>query len=130
LIIARFAPRDVASRRIEEMHMKETRKPARKPRTPAVTGLEVKTAPAKRKTAVRKKTAEVVPPTGQPSPHDDREERVRVAAYFRAQRRGFVSGYESDDWLAAEAEVNADTPSPGGVQQPVGQRAQAKGKKA
>ena len=110
--------------------MKETRKPARKPRTPAVTGLEVKTAPAKRKTAVRKKTAEVVPPTGQPSPHDDREERVRVAAYFRAQRRGFVSGYESDDWLAAEAEVNADTPSPGGVQQPVGQRAQAKGKKA
>lgn len=32
-----------------------------------------------------------------------REERIRVAAYYRAQARGFVWGKEVDDWLAAEA---------------------------
>jgi hypothetical protein len=129
-MIARFAPRDVALRRTQEIHMKETRKPARKPRAPAAAGPEVKPAPAKRKAAVRKKTAEVLPSTTQPSPVDDREERVRVAAYFRAERRGFVSGYESEDWLAAEAEVSAVTPPRDGARQPAGQRRRAKGKKA
>lgn len=28
-------------------------------------------------------------------------------AYFRAQRRGFALGCEQEDWLAAEAEINA-----------------------
>jgi hypothetical protein len=28
-----------------------------------------------------------------------------MAAYFRAERRGFAPGYEIEDWLAAEAEV-------------------------
>jgi hypothetical protein len=31
---------------------------------------------------------------------------VRMAAYLRAERRGFAPGYEIEDWLAAEAEVN------------------------
>lgn len=35
----------------------------------------------------------------------DRAELVRMAAYFRAERRGFAAGYEIEDWLAAEAEV-------------------------
>jgi len=35
----------------------------------------------------------------------DRAEMVRMAAYFRAELRGFAPGYEVDDWLAAEAEV-------------------------
>jgi hypothetical protein len=35
----------------------------------------------------------------------DWEARVRQAAYFRAERRGFVPGHEAADWLAAEAEV-------------------------
>jgi hypothetical protein len=30
-----------------------------------------------------------------------------MAAYLRAERRGFASGYEVEDWLAAEAEVSA-----------------------
>jgi hypothetical protein len=34
-------------------------------------------------------------------------ERVAVAAYFRAQRRGFEAGHELEDWLAAEAEIRA-----------------------
>jgi hypothetical protein len=35
----------------------------------------------------------------------ERAELVRMAAYFRAERRGFAPGYEIEDWLAAEAEV-------------------------
>jgi hypothetical protein len=30
-----------------------------------------------------------------------------MAAYLRAERRGFAAGYEIEDWLAAEAEVSA-----------------------
>jgi len=35
--------------------------------------------------------------------------RVAIAerAYYRAERRGFASGYEVEDWLAAEREVAA-----------------------
>jgi hypothetical protein len=32
---------------------------------------------------------------------------ISEAAYLRAERRGFSPGYELDDWLAAEAEVDA-----------------------
>jgi Protein of unknown function (DUF2934) len=45
-------------------------------------------------------------------PGDESEERVRVAAYFLAERRGFVPGCELEDWLAAEAEVSEATASP------------------
>jgi hypothetical protein len=27
-------------------------------------------------------------------------------AYYRAERRGFLPGYEIEDWLAAEAEID------------------------
>ncbi len=32
---------------------------------------------------------------------------IAEAAYLRAERRGFVPGQETADWLAAEAEVDA-----------------------
>ena len=32
---------------------------------------------------------------------------IAQAAYFRARRRGFAPGHELEDWLAAEAEVEA-----------------------
>ena len=32
--------------------------------------------------------------------------RVQLAAYYKAQARGFAPGYELDDWLAAEKEEN------------------------
>lgn len=38
---------------------------------------------------------------------EDRLRMVRTAAYFRAERRGFAPGHEAEDWLAAEAEVEA-----------------------
>ncbi len=35
-----------------------------------------------------------------------REMLVREAAYFRAERRGFIPGGELEDWFAAEREVD------------------------
>ena len=32
-------------------------------------------------------------------------EMIAEAAYFRAQKRGFIPGLEAQDWLDAEAEV-------------------------
>jgi|HubBroStandDraft_2_1064218.scaffolds.fasta_scaffold220989_2 hypothetical protein len=35
---------------------------------------------------------------------EQRHALIAKAAYFRAQRRGFGTGHELEDWLAAEAE--------------------------
>jgi len=43
---------------------------------------------------------------------EQRQRLIEAAAYFRAERRGFAPGYELDDWLMAEAEINA-APWPG-----------------
>jgi hypothetical protein len=37
----------------------------------------------------------------------NREEMIREAAYFRAERRAFVAGGEFEDWIAAEREIDA-----------------------
>ena len=44
---------------------------------------------------------------------------VTEAAYYQAEHRGFVPGYELNDWLAAEDQIDAaftvgDTPTPCG----------------
>ena len=36
---------------------------------------------------------------------EKRHQKIAVAAYHRAERRGFRSGEELSDWLEAEAEV-------------------------
>ena len=84
--------------------MEETRKPARKPRAAAATKPVAKKAAGTGKPAARKSAAKARPATPGPSPAE-REEMVRKAAYFRAQRRGFAPGYEWEDWLAAEGDV-------------------------
>jgi len=42
----------------------------------------------------------------------DRLRMIELAAFFRAERRGFVPGFEADDWFAAEAEIAAQIPAP------------------
>ncbi|HEY4646900.1 MAG TPA: DUF2934 domain-containing protein [Steroidobacteraceae bacterium] len=37
----------------------------------------------------------------------DRDDMIATAAYFRAQKRNFETGHELEDWLAAEAEIDA-----------------------
>lgn len=36
---------------------------------------------------------------------EEARQRIAKAAYYKAERRAFASGYEIDDWLAAEAEI-------------------------
>jgi len=41
-----------------------------------------------------------------PSDHEERQARIRRAAYEAAERRGFEPGHDVEDWLAAEAEID------------------------
>jgi DUF2934 family protein len=49
---------------------------------------------------------------------DERALMIAREAYHRAERRGFVSGHELEDWLAAEREVNhlLGPPAPSGTE--------------
>ena len=38
---------------------------------------------------------------------EDRQHMISTAAYYRAERRGFDGGDEVEDWLEAEAEIDA-----------------------
>ena len=38
---------------------------------------------------------------------EERHEMVAVAAYFCAERRGFLPGHEREDWLEAAAVIDA-----------------------
>ena len=73
---------------------------ATKPSSPKT----VAAKPAKSKATVAKKAAK-----GNGKALITPEQRYRMicdAAYFRAERRGFVGGHPGDDWVAAEAEVD------------------------
>lgn len=37
-----------------------------------------------------------------------REERIRQAAYAASERRGFVPGFETEDWLEAERQIDLE----------------------
>jgi hypothetical protein len=52
-----------------------------------------------------------------PQPAADLHAQIAERAYLRAEQRGFVAGYELDDWLAAEAEIKsgASAPPPAGA---------------
>lgn len=43
-----------------------------------------------------------------------RVDRIRLAAYLAAERRGFEPGYEESDWLEAERDVDAQGQKGGG----------------
>lgn len=38
--------------------------------------------------------------------NEDHYQRIATAAYYRAQKRGFIDGDAVQDWLEAEMEVN------------------------
>lgn len=66
-------------------------------------------APAARKRAPRKTLAirKMEPAFTQFVGPEQRAALIAEAAFFRAERRGFMPGHETEDWLAAEAEVDA-----------------------
>jgi len=57
--------------------------------------------PRVRKTAAMKAPARVT------ISEDVRRGMIAEGAYLRAERRGFAPGHEDEDWIAAEAEVDA-----------------------
>jgi len=73
---------------------------AKNPETPA----PAKRAPRKRSGAPAERTASY-PAFVDPQ---QRAGLIAQAAYFRALNRGFAPGHDMEDWLAAEAEVDAD----------------------
>jgi hypothetical protein len=65
---------------------------------------EVTTGKQKRSS---KSTAMTVVPKAKENNH---HEMVAEAAYYTAERRGFAPGFELEDWLAAEHEVEKALP--------------------
>jgi hypothetical protein len=66
-----------------------------------------KAAPRRRAAPVKPAAPASDAPTGITVSEDARRAMVAEAAYLRAERRGFAPGNEEEDWLAAEAEVDA-----------------------
>jgi hypothetical protein len=48
-----------------------------------------------------------------PNSHDERERRIALAAYLRAERRDFAPGSELEDWLQAERDEDSKPTSTG-----------------
>jgi Protein of unknown function (DUF2934) len=79
------------------------------PRTSATTSKKVSSQASKAEAAKTASRAKSKSPTAAKSSGDGivREKMIAVAAYFRAEHRGFNCGDPVEDWLAAEAEVDA-----------------------
>jgi Protein of unknown function (DUF2934) len=93
-----------------------SRRPSEPPRTTDVPKEIPKVIKAEEKTAVtapkRKPAAPRAKPAGKTPTQvalseDMRRGMIAEGAYLRAERRGFAPGHEAEDWLAAEAEVDA-----------------------
>jgi hypothetical protein len=71
---------------------------------------KIPTATPARKRAPRKALAivKVEPTFTQFVGPEQRAALIAEAAYYRAERRGFEPGHETEDWIAAEAEVDAN----------------------
>ena len=65
------------------------------------------------KTPSARRGSRAKPPAQSPAPPrldlspEARRAMIAQAAYLRAEQRGFAPGCETDDWLLAEAEVDA-----------------------
>lgn len=42
---------------------------------------------------------------------EDKVSRIAIAAYYKAEARGYVPGHEVQDWLEAEAEIEKGSQS-------------------
>jgi hypothetical protein len=65
-------------------------------------------------TPVKTRRRRAKAPAAVPAGHEDVRASIALAAYFRSEQRGFAPGYELEDWLAAEREVNQHLRSNGG----------------
>jgi len=75
--------------------------------TPAKKVSIPKTENSTSKPATIAKIASRKPPHKSTIAYDDRHHMIATAAYFRAEKRGFASGYEIEDWICGEAQIGA-----------------------
>jgi hypothetical protein len=84
-----------------------TRRPTQSPgKSAAVPPTEEKAPPRKRPSRAKQVVAKAARPLVKIS-EDVRRGMIAEGAYLRAERRSFTGGNEREDWLAAEAEVDA-----------------------
>jgi Protein of unknown function (DUF2934) len=76
-----------------------TASPETKPSVPVAAGAE--------KPVAQPRPPKSVKPTAQTVSPEERHRMIELRAYYRAQQRGFAIGLALDDWLLAEAEVDA-----------------------
>ena len=96
----------MATRRPTEPPTPKTTAPA--PTVTQKSAPEGTTRPPAKSAAPRvRKTAKKAASTPVAVSEDVRRGMIAKAAYLRAERRGFAPGGEAEDWLAAEAEVDA-----------------------
>jgi hypothetical protein len=75
------------------------------PATRSARGSTAKTADTKSTGSPRSRAVSATTPAPVIDP-EHRRALIAQAAYFRAERRNFAPGYEQDDWLSAESEVD------------------------
>lgn len=94
---------------LKEIHMATPGTTAKKkPALKVVAGASTKIAGAdKAPSAPRRKRSAIIPPTPEVPDPERRQQMIQVAAYLRAQKRGFQGPGELEDWLQAEREVDA-----------------------
>jgi hypothetical protein len=83
-----------------------TRRTTGSPRTESPQPAE-KAAPRRRAEPVKPAVPAAVATPRLTVSEEARRAMIAEAAYLRAERRGFAAGNEEEDWLAAEAEVDA-----------------------
>lgn len=79
-------------------------------RTPGPARTAEPPQPAAEKAAPRRRAASETPAAAAAHitvSEEARRAMIEQAAYLRAERRGFAPGGEAEDWVAAEAEVDA-----------------------
>jgi hypothetical protein len=62
-------------------------------------------SPTKKPFSKKKPSAKSEPALGVTP--EERQHMIAIAAYVRAEKRGFVGGDARDDWVQAEAEIDA-----------------------
>ncbi len=102
------APVAITSTKTSDLKIATPAKPA-KPASPKSAARTVQVAPA---LSVSESSPPLSPPMSifqsSPKPSDPqrRLEMIREAAYYRAEKRGFVPGFEEEDWQISEEEID------------------------
>lgn len=63
----------------------------------------MKAATTKQRSSGARDDPQFIMAANPPGDADDRINAIAIAAYFKAEARGFMPGKELDDWLEAEA---------------------------